>query len=111
MSSAAPAPLFKPSHFCWICGKAVSLTDHKLDDHGHRVHDRCYALRVKPQAESAPQNVRVLLWLEPVKIQAEARERMQALCRKIQQEKDPRKFAALIFELQELGESENRLSA
>lgn len=30
-------------HTCRICGKAVELKTCKTDEHGHAVHERCYA--------------------------------------------------------------------
>ena len=37
---------------CWICGKEVSLGDCKIDEHGHAVHDECYVMRMKFEAEA-----------------------------------------------------------
>lgn len=32
---------------CGICSRKVFLTDAKIDEHGHAVHEECYTLRVK----------------------------------------------------------------
>lgn len=39
---------------CWICGKDVWLRNCKIDEHGHAVHEGCYAVRMKLQSESVP---------------------------------------------------------
>lgn len=36
---------FEPTHYCWICGKAVSLESCK-DEQGNPVHERCYAAKL-----------------------------------------------------------------
>ena len=33
-------------HYCWICGKVVSLESCKIDEHGSAVHERCYVAKV-----------------------------------------------------------------
>ena len=41
MPSPIPTP-FGSTRFCWICGKAVSAENRKIDEHGSVVHDECY---------------------------------------------------------------------
>jgi hypothetical protein len=37
---------------CWMCGKPIPLEECKTDDHGHVVHEDCYA-EVAVQEKSA----------------------------------------------------------
>jgi hypothetical protein len=40
---------------CWICGKPIPLEDCKTDDHGHVVHENCYAeVAVQKKSAAAP---------------------------------------------------------
>jgi hypothetical protein len=38
-------------HFCFICGKELSLKDAKTDDHGHAVHELCYIAQLCSETE------------------------------------------------------------
>jgi len=50
------ATIVNPTHYCWICGRAVSLQNCKTDEHGHIVHSECYAARMRlKQAGSVEQ--------------------------------------------------------
>jgi hypothetical protein len=46
MQSLTSTP-FLPSRFCWICGKAVSTENCKVDEHENAVHGECYEARKK----------------------------------------------------------------
>lgn len=37
---------------CWICGKGISLTTCKIDEHGSAVHEECYVAKVAFTNES-----------------------------------------------------------
>jgi hypothetical protein len=41
--------------FCWICGKAVTLEQCKVDEHGLAVHEECYVARVALERHRAAQ--------------------------------------------------------
>lgn len=41
-----------PKRLCWICGRAVTLGDCKVDEHGLAVHEFCYVAKVA--AKKAP---------------------------------------------------------
>ena len=43
----ASTTLSGSTRFCWICGRVVSLENGKTDEHGHIVHEECYAARMR----------------------------------------------------------------
>ena len=47
------ATLYRPTHFCWICGQEVSLEKCRTDKHGSAVHEACYVARMNMETEFA----------------------------------------------------------
>jgi hypothetical protein len=43
------------THLCWICGKAVTLEECKVDEYGMPVHDECYLVLILWGEEEAAQ--------------------------------------------------------
>ena len=39
---------------CWICGRAVSLGDSKIDENHLAVHESCYAAKMALEKEQSP---------------------------------------------------------
>lgn len=46
MQSSTPTSVGS-TRFCWVCGRAISLDNCKLDEHGNAVHSECYDMRQK----------------------------------------------------------------
>jgi hypothetical protein len=40
--------------FCYICHAPVAIEESKTDEHGHAIHEDCYALRVRLALVSKP---------------------------------------------------------
>jgi hypothetical protein len=48
----------KPTKFCWICGKDISLEVSKIDEHGLFVHATCHEKRMLLKAASTQLELR-----------------------------------------------------
>jgi hypothetical protein len=59
MGSNGQGQLFR-KRLCWICGRAVTLEDCKVDEHGLAVHELCYVAKVTAAKRTAPRDDRVL---------------------------------------------------
>ena len=53
----SPGPISSGStHFCWICGKPVSLENSQTDEYGNLVHDECLTARLKLRQAGSSQH-------------------------------------------------------
>ena len=59
MPSPMPTPLGS-NRFCWICGKAVSAENRKIDEHGSAVHDEFYEARKRLKEGGSPKGRQLL---------------------------------------------------
>ncbi len=41
------------THYCWVCGREVSLETCKVDEHGSAVHEPCLFARMKTETASS----------------------------------------------------------
>jgi len=87
------------SHFiptCWICNKAITLENCKVDEYGRGVHTQCYAVMLAhPKGKSAAE--------------LEHEKRSWELCAFAAKEQDPQKLLALVQEINALLEERERL--
>ena len=79
--------------FCPICQKPVPLENAKTDERGQAIHEECYIRGLQIKLQTTGENATMT---------REEIEKMENLCRLIQVERDPKKFDALVADLNEL---------